>query len=214
MEDSKKGFLPIIKCVPLSVTQCPATEKEKSVMANTPYASAIGSIMYAMLSTRPDVALALSLTRRFQSNLGVSHWKAVKGILKYLWNTKDMVLVYGGCEEELNVKELVIDASFDTDPGDSKSQTGYVFMVNGGAVSWRRCKQALVAQSIMESEYMATTEAGSEGVCLRKFVIELGVFPSMGDPVNIFCDNTAAIANTKELRAHSIVKIYYNITIS
>ena len=103
-------------------------------MANVPYASAIGSVMYAMLSTRPDVALALSLTSRFQSNPGRSHWTAVKNILKYLRRTKDMFLVYGGCEEELAVKGYV-DASFDTDPDDSKSQTGYVFMVNGGAVS-------------------------------------------------------------------------------
>jgi hypothetical protein len=99
MDQSKKGFLPVQKCESLSVTQCPATEKEKSEMANIPYASAIGSIMYAMLSTRPDVALALSLTSHFQSNPGVPHWKAVKCILKYVGRTKGMVLVYGRCEE-------------------------------------------------------------------------------------------------------------------
>jgi hypothetical protein len=65
MEDSKRGSLPIMKGVSLSVTQCPTAEKEKSVMSNIPYASAIGSIMYAMLSTRPDVALALSLMSRY-----------------------------------------------------------------------------------------------------------------------------------------------------
>jgi hypothetical protein len=129
----------------------------------------------------------------------------VKAILKYLRNRKDMVLVYGGNEEELSIKGYV-DASFDTDPDDSKSQTGYVFMLNGGAVSWESCKQDLVAQSTMESEYMASLEAANEGFRLRQFVIELGVFPSMSDPMDILCDNTAAIANTKELRAHSIVK--------
>jgi hypothetical protein len=65
MEDSKRGSLPIMKGVSLSVTQCPTAKKEKSVMSNIPYASAIGSIMYAMLSTRPDVALALSLMSRY-----------------------------------------------------------------------------------------------------------------------------------------------------
>jgi hypothetical protein len=206
MENSKKGNFPIMKGVSLSVTQCPATEKDKSVMLDIPYASAIGSIMYAMLSTQPDMALALSLTSRYQSNPGMNHWNAVKSILKYLKNTKDMVLVYGGCEEEgLSVKGYV-DASFDTDPDDSKSQNRYVFILNGGAVSWRSCKQDLVAQSTMESEYMAASEATSEGVWLRKFVIELGVFPSMDNPVDILCDNINAIANTKELRAHSVVK--------
>jgi hypothetical protein len=103
----------------------------------------------------------------------MSHWNAVKSILKYLRNTKDMVLVYGRCEEELNIKGYV-DASFDTDPDDSKSQTGYVFMLNGGAVSWSSCKQELVAQSTMESEYMSASEVASERVWLCKFVIDEG----------------------------------------
>jgi ATP-binding cassette subfamily B (MDR/TAP) protein 1 len=182
MEHSKKGFLLVNKGVSLSVTQCPATEKEKHVKAAIPYASAIGSIMYAMLSSRPDVALALSMTSRFKDNLGIPHWTVVKNVIKYLRNTKDMVLFYGGCEEELSVKGYV-DASFDTDPYDSKSQTGYVFLVNGGAVSWRRSKQSLVAQSTMESEYMAAAEATDEAVWLEKFIIELGVFPNMCYPI-------------------------------
>jgi hypothetical protein len=179
-ENSKKGNLPIIKGVSLSVIQCLSTEKEKRVMLDIPYASAIGSIIYAMLSTRPDVSLALSLTTRYQSNLGISHWNVVKDILKYLRNTKDMVLVYCGNEEELSIKGYV-DASFDTDPDKSMSQTGYVFILNGGVVSWESCKQDLVAQSTMESEYMASSKAATEGVRLHKFVIELGVFPSMSD---------------------------------
>ena len=58
-------------------------------------------------------------------------------------------------------------------------------MLNGGAVSWRSGKQSSIAQSTMESEYMAAAEASNEAVWLREFVIELGVFPSMRDPVNI-----------------------------
>jgi hypothetical protein len=58
----------------------------------------------------------------------------------------------------------------------------------------------------MESEYIAASEAANEAVWLRKFVIELGVFPSMQDPVSIYCDNTGAIANAKEPRSHSTTK--------
>ena len=90
-----------------------------------PYSSAIGSIMYAMLCTRPDVCLAISLAGGYQSNPRVEHWTAVKNILKYLKRTKDMFLIYGG-DKELVVNGYV-DASFDTDPDDSKSQTRYVF---------------------------------------------------------------------------------------
>ena len=94
-------------------------------MSVIPHASAIGSVMYAMLCTKPDVNLAISLVGRYQSDPGMEHWTMVKNILKYLKRTKDMFLVYGGAEE-LVVKGYV-DASFDTDPDDSKSKTGYMF---------------------------------------------------------------------------------------
>ena len=82
-----------------------------------------------------------------------------------------MCLVYGG-DEELGVMGYV-GAIFDTDLDDSRSQTGYVFKVNGGAVSWRSCKQTVVAQSTMEAEYVAAAEAANEAVWLRKFVKQL-----------------------------------------
>src|SRR3954463_251336 len=99
MDNAKRSLLPIMKGSKLSVTQCPATEKEREEMSSQPYASAIGSTMYAMLCTRPDVALAVSLTNHFQSNPGMDRWIKVKNVLKYLRRTTDMVLVYGGCEE-------------------------------------------------------------------------------------------------------------------
>ena len=73
-----------------------------------------------------------------------------------------MFLVYGG-EEELIVKGYV-DASFDTNPDDSKSQTGYIFILNGGAVSWCSSKKSIVAESTCEAEYIAASEAANEGV--------------------------------------------------
>ena len=118
----------------LSSAQCPTTAEDREKMSVVPYASAIGSIMYAMLCTRPDVCLAISLVGSYQSNPGMDHWTTVKNILKYLKRTRDIFLVYGG-DKELVVKGYV-DASFDTDPDDSKSQTGCVFILNGGALSW------------------------------------------------------------------------------
>ena len=162
MDQSKKGFLPVLQGVRLSSAQSLTTAKDKEEMSVIPYASAIGSIMYAMLCTRPDVNLAVSLVARYQSNPGKEHWTAVKNILKYLKRTKDMFLVYGG-DKELIVNGYV-DASFDTDPDDSKSQTGYVFTLNGGAVSWCSSKQSVVAGSTCEAEYIAASEAANEGV--------------------------------------------------
>ena len=73
-------------------------------------------------------------------------------------------------------------------------------------MSWRSGKQGTVAQSTMEAEYIAASEAANEAAWLRKFVIEPGVFPSMQDHVSIYCDNTGAIANAKEPRSHSTAK--------
>ena len=70
MDQSKKGFLPVLQGVRVSSAQCPTTAEDKEEMSVIPYASAIGSIMYAMLCTRPDVNLAVSLVGRYQSNPG------------------------------------------------------------------------------------------------------------------------------------------------
>ncbi|PKI32166.1 hypothetical protein CRG98_047443 [Punica granatum] len=117
----------------------PKTPEEREKMAHVPYASAIGSLMYAMLCTRSDIAYAVSMTSRYQSNPGLDHWTAVKNILKYLRRTKDMVLVYGGAKE---------------------------------------------------------------AVWIRKFVTELGIIHSISSPVELYCDNTGAIAQAKEPRSH------------
>jgi hypothetical protein len=98
MEEAKKALLPMSQGIHLSKTQCPTTTDERECMSKVPYASAIGPIMYVMISTRPDVSYALSVTSRYQSDLGESHWTAVKNILKYLRRTKDVFLVYGGAE--------------------------------------------------------------------------------------------------------------------
>jgi len=153
-----------------------------------------------MISTRPDVSYALSVTSRYQSDLGESHWTAVKNILKYLRRTRNVLLVYGG-EEELVVMGYT-DTSFQTDKDDSKPQSGYMFTINGGAVSWKSSKRETVADSTTEAEYIAASEAAKEGVWIRKFLIEFGVFPSASSPLDLNCDNSGAIAQAKEPRNH------------
>nr|GEW35596.1 hypothetical protein [Tanacetum cinerariifolium] len=102
-----------------------STPAEVKRMQNIPYASAVGSIMYAVRCTRPDVAFAQNITDRFQQNLGDPHWTTVKKILKYLRNTKDMFLVYDGdMKRELRVS-CYTDAGYLEDADDLKSQTGY-----------------------------------------------------------------------------------------
>ena len=103
-----------------------------------------------------------------------------------------MFLVYGG-DKQLVVKGYV-NASFDTDPDDSKSQTGYVFLLNGGAVSWCSSKQSVVAGSTCEAEYIVALEAANEGVWMKEFISNLDIIPSASGPTKMFYDNTGAIA--------------------
>jgi hypothetical protein len=169
-------------------------------MSKVPYASAIGSIMYAMICTRPDVSYALSVVSRYQADPGESHWTLVKNILKYLRRTKDVFLVYGG-EEEIVVTGYT-DASFQTNTDDSQSQSGFVFTINGGAVSWKSSKQETVTDSTVEAEYIAASRAAKEGAWMRRFLIELGVFPDASSPLNLHCDNNGVIAQAKKPRNH------------
>ncbi|GJW84650.1 retrotransposon protein, putative, ty1-copia subclass [Tanacetum coccineum] len=143
----------------LSKSQGASTPAELKRMQSVPYASAVGSIMYAVRCTRPDVAFAQNITSRFQQNPGDLHWTTVKNILKYLRNTKDMFLVYGGdLKRELRVS-CYTDAGYLTDADDLKSQTGYVFVLNGGVVDWKSAKQSIFATSSAEAEYIAAFDA-------------------------------------------------------
>ena len=94
MENSKRGSLPFRHGIHLSKEQSPKTPEQKERMSRIPYASAVGSLMYAMLCTRPDICYAVGVVSRYQSDPGEEHWIAVKHILKYLRRTRDYMLVY------------------------------------------------------------------------------------------------------------------------
>ncbi|CAA0824960.1 cysteine-rich RLK (RECEPTOR-like protein kinase) 8, partial [Striga hermonthica] len=185
--------------VSLSKTMSPKTPEERERMSHIPYASAIGSIMYAMLCTRPNVAYALSVTSRYQSNPGEEHWKAVKIILKYLRRNKDIFMVYGNGELKL---EGFTDSGFQSDKDDFKSMSGYLFTLNGAAVSWKSSKQETIVDSTTEAEYIVASDAAKEAVWIRNFIQGLGVVPSVVDQIMIYCDNNGAIAQAKEPRSH------------
>ncbi|GJT62485.1 hypothetical protein Tco_1006018 [Tanacetum coccineum] len=171
MDTSKRGTIPMPPNVYLSNTQGPSTPAEVKRMKGIPYASAVGYII---------------------------HWTAIKNILKYLKNTKDMFLVYGGdSTTELGVT-CYTDASWETDRDDLQSQTGFVFMINGGAIDWKISKQSTTAMSSMEAEYIAGAEAAMEAIWIRKFIYGLGVIPSIDRPMDMYCDNTGAITIADE----------------
>ena len=101
------------------------------------YASAVGSLIYVMLCTRPNICFAIVVINRFQSNPGLDYWVAVKYILKYLKRTRNYMLVYFGADMILRG---YMDFDFQTDVDSRKSTSGSVFTLGGGAIIWRSIK--------------------------------------------------------------------------
>nr|GEW98232.1 putative retrotransposon protein [Tanacetum cinerariifolium] len=142
-ENSKRGSIPMQEKLKLSKSQGASSPDEVKSMQNIPYASVVRSIMYVVRCTGHDVAFAQNIISRFQQNPGELHWTAVKNVLKYLRNTKDMFLIYeGDIKRELMVS-CYTDVGYLTDADDLKSQTGYVFILNGGVVDWKSTKQSI-----------------------------------------------------------------------
>ena len=199
MENSMKGTLPFRHGVHLSKEQSPKTLEQKERMSRIPFASVVGSLMYAMLCTRPDICYAVGIVSRYQSDLGEEHWIAVKHILEYLRRTRDYMLVYSsGSLETIGYT----DSDFQADIDSRKSTSGYVFTLNGGAICWRSVKQTCAADSTTEAEYVAASEAAKEAVWLKKFLLDLQVILSTNRPITLYCDNSGAVAQSKEPRYH------------
>ena len=141
--NSKKGLVPVRHGIHLSKDMCPQTHDEIEAMRGIPYASAVGSLMYAMLCTRPDICYAVGMVARYQSNPGKEHWAAVKGILKYLKRTRDSMLIYKAAEL---VPMGYTDSDFQADKDQSKSTSGYEYTLGGGAIAWRSIKQKYIVE--------------------------------------------------------------------
>ena len=149
-------------CSPVSTPIDPSIKllpNKGSPVSQLEYSSAIGCLMYAMNSTRPDIAFAVGKLSRFTINPSSHHWQALNRVFKYFKGTMDYGLTYSGFPSAL---EGYSDASWITNLEDSSSTTGWVFLLGGGAISWASKKQTMITRSTMESEFVALDAAGQE----------------------------------------------------
>ena len=98
------------------------------------------------------------------------------------------------------------NSNFQSDMDSRKSTSGNVFTLGGGAIVWRSINQTCVVDSTMEAKYVAASEAAKEAVWLRNFLKDLTVVPATEMPLTMFCDNSEAVANSKEPRSHKKAK--------
>jgi len=124
--------------------------------------------MYAQVCTRPDIVYIVGVLGRYLSNLGMDHWKATKRVMRYLKRTKGYMLTYRRSDQ----LEIIgfSDSNFAGCQDSLKSISGYIFMLAGGAVSWRSVKQTLTASSTMAAKFVACCEASNHEIWLRNFV--------------------------------------------
>uniref|UniRef100_A0A2N9GK36 Retrovirus-related Pol polyprotein from transposon TNT 1-94 n=1 Tax=Fagus sylvatica TaxID=28930 RepID=A0A2N9GK36_FAGSY len=201
MNDCSPSVAPIVKGDRFNLNQCPKNDLEREQMKNIPYASAVGSLMYAQVCTRPDIAFAVGMLGRYQSDPGLDHWRAAKKVMRYLQGTKDYMLMYRRTD---NLEVIgYSDSDFAGCIDSRKSTSGYIFMMASGAVSWRSAKQTLIATSTMEAEFVSCFEATSHGVWLKSFISGLRIMDSISRPLKIYCDNSAAVFMAKNNKSGS-----------
>ena len=157
--------------------------------------------MYAQVCTRPDIAFIVGMLGRYMSNPGVDHWKAAKRVMQYLKRTKDFMLTYRR-SDSLEIFGYS-DSDFAGCQDSKRSTSGYVFMLVGGAISWRSSKQTLISSSTMATEFIACYEASNHGIWLRNFVIGLRVVKGIERPLKLYCDNNSAVLYSNNNRSSS-----------
>jgi hypothetical protein len=200
MKHAKPVSTPLGGHFKLSKKSCPSSNKEKENMASIPYSSAVGSLMYAMVCTRPDIAHAVGVVSRFMVNPGKEHWEAVKWIFRYLRGSSKSCLSFGSSKPVL---EGYTDADMAGDLDGRKSTSGFLFTFAGGAVSWQSKLQKYVALSTTEAEYIAATEAGKEMLWMKRFLQDLGL---KQDEYVVHCDSQSALDLSKNSTYHSRTK--------
>ncbi|PKU63193.1 Retrovirus-related Pol polyprotein from transposon TNT 1-94 [Dendrobium catenatum] len=160
--------------------------------------------MYAQTCTRPDISFVVGILGRYQNNLRLDHWKAAKKVLRYLQGTKEYMLNFRRSDhlEVIGYSNLDFAGCLDS----RKSTFGYVFLLSGGAISWKSAKQSIIAASTMEAEFVACFDATIQGLWLRNFILGLGVVDSISKPLKIYCDNYAAVFFSKNNKYSKGVK--------
>jgi hypothetical protein len=199
-EDLKPSNVPMDPSILYSKDQCPTSPADIAHMKKVPYREAIGSLMYAAIGTRPDIAFATSILAQFAENPGNIHWEGVKRVFRYLKGTKGMALVYGGVRRGL-------EGFTDADGASQEHRhaiTGFAFLIDGGAVTWSSKKQSLVTLSTAEAEYVAASYAAREALWLRRFIGE--VYRPLQEPTPLMCDNQSAITLAQSGNFHARTK--------
>nr|KAJ0217072.1 hypothetical protein LSAT_V11C300142760 [Lactuca sativa] len=183
-----KNCSPVITPIDPSLKLLP---NKGSPVSQLEYSRAIGCLMYAMTSTRLDIAYVVGRLSRYTSNPSSHHWQAESRVFKYLKGTMNYGLTYSGYP---SVLEGYSDASWINNLEDHSFTSGWVFLLGGGAISWASNNQNCITNSNMECGFVALSAAGKEAWWLRNFIYEIPLWPKPISTISIRCDSTATLA--------------------
>jgi hypothetical protein len=202
LENVKLRSTPLPVGIVLDSTMSPTTPEDRALMVGKPYREVVGSVMWGQLATRPDLSYPVSIFSRFQTNPGIEHWRALLHTVGYIRNTLDYALVY-----RRNAL-LTPFGYFDSDYGGCldtrRSTSGQVFIMAGAPVSWASKRQATVALSTVEAEYISLTRAAQQLKWMYAWMTEVGLEQAL--PGLLYGDNRGAIDLSKTTKSHSKVK--------
>ncbi len=224
MKDSKPCTTPEERGIVLNIPTDEELEKEQEKVKDLPYRKLVGSMLYAAIGTRPDIAHAVQQISKYNNKYTTKHWLAGKRIIRYLNTTnEETCLKYSGVggtrsvklddkDIRVNLPNISIDAYCDADWGgdrdDRKSTTGWIIKLNNNTISWLVKKQQTVAISSAEAEYMAIASVAQEVIWIKQFLSEL-FYVSMDHLLNkcvIHTDNMSALAISKNDVHHERTK--------
>lgn len=178
----------------------PPNPDDSEIKASFPYREAVGSIMYAAITIRPDISFIAGQLAQHCENPSPAHWKGAKRVLRYLAGTRDHGICFGGKRTNPTRLNGYSDADYAGDPNSRKSTSGFLFTLNGGPITWSSRRQPIVALSTMEAEYIAASDACREATWIRLILSELGAHQN--NPTTIWCDNESAISLAKNPESH------------
>jgi hypothetical protein len=202
LEKAHTEPIPMVHGLKLSKSMSPKTPEEAAKAAKFPYREIVGSLMYLMISTRPDISYAVGQLAMYLNCHGPEHHAAALYLLRYVKGTRNLGITYSPNTslEVVGYSDSDWAANIDT----KRSTTGYIFYAAGGPISWKSKVQATVALSSTETEYMALTSSAQEATSLRKLQKAFKI--SIASPVLINEDNQGAIAISTNPVMHSTSK--------
>lgn len=182
-------------CKPIKTPEGPAPPDQNAAKLNqeVPFKEAIGSLLYLTTATRPDISHAVNIVSR-TGEPTVTHWSAVKRILRYLKGTPNLGIEF----RRLHTLRLEVwsDADYANDKETRRSTTGYLITINSAPVAWKSQRQASVSLSTAEAEYISASEAAKELLPIRRLLHELKLIDNT--PTPIYIDNLSTIFIAKD----------------